>query len=304
MKVLVTGASGFLGSEIVSQLTRGGHEVAALVRGPTASQSNFRWNPATGELEIGAINKWGGPLAVIHLAGENIAARRWTPDQKRKIHDSRVEATRRLCQSLLQLAHKPSVFISASAIGIYGDRGDEILVEESAAGEGFLPEVVHGWESASDSLESGGVRRVLFRLGMILGAEGGALGKMLPIFKLGLGGKVGPGRQWVSWISRADAARLFITAVEEPGWKGVYNAVTPGPARNRDFASKLGKALHRPAVFPAPGWMLRMLFGELADSMLLASQRVKPVRVLETGFAFEHPSLDQAFQYALGSPGA
>ncbi|MGZ8940731.1 MAG: TIGR01777 family oxidoreductase, partial [Limisphaerales bacterium] len=258
------------------------------------------WDVQTGKVDAGAMERWGGPEVFIHLAGENIAARRWSPEQKKRIRDSRVEATKRLAESLSREAPKLRVFIGASAVGFYGDRGDEILTEQSARGEGFLAETCEGWEAAAQPLREANVRVVHLRFGMILSGEGGALTKMLPFFRAGLGGRVGTGEQWVSWIALEDAVRLIEFALQNESVRGAYNAVAPEPVRNREFTSQLAQALKRPAFLPVPGLALRLLYGEMADALLLSSQRVMPERLQQaTGFIFRHPELSKALREVL-----
>ena len=288
-----------MGSHLLPALKEARHNVAVLVRDGSrrGEVKAFEWNPATGEIEAESMEAWK-PEAVVHLAGKNIAADRWNKKAKEEIRTTRVEATDRLCQSLLNLPHPPRIFVSASAIGYYGDRGEELLDEESAPGTGFLPEVAVGWESAGAQMKLAGVRTVWLRFGMILSSRGGALAKMLPIFKAGAGGPAGSGRQWVSWISIEDAVRVILFCLEDD-LAGRVNAVSPTPVRNRDFARALGRALHRPAVAPAPAFALRLAFGEMADALLLSSQRVVPRRLQEKGFQFRHSDLEACFKELL-----
>jgi uncharacterized protein len=294
MKVLISGASGLVGSALVEALVRGGNDVRRLVR-QSGELASIRWNVETGEIDEPALKEWGGPEAVVHLAGENIASGRWTAEKKRRIRESRVEATQRLAKSLAR-AVKVTTFVGASAIGFYGNRGDELLTEASAKGTGFLAEICEGWEAAAEPLAAAGARVVHLRFGMILSGKGGALAKMLPIFRLGLGGRVGSGKQWVSWVTRTDVVRAIEFALARDEARRVFNVVSPNPVQNREFAKELGAALHRPAILPVPGFLLRLVFGELADALLLSSQRVMPEKLLQSGFAFEHPTLREALK--------
>lgn len=302
MKILVSGASGLVGSAVVPALVRSGNDVRKLVRerkpgnGPDGNE--IAWNVETGGVDEKALKEWGGPEAVIHLAGENIANGRWTKEKKRRIRESRVETTQRLAKSLARVGGV-KVFVGASAIGFYGNRGDEVLTEASSRGEGFLAETCEQWEAAPQTLVAGGARVVHLRFGMILSTEGGALAKMLPIFRLGLGGKLGNGRQWVSWVSRNDVVRTIEFALQETAMAGPHNVVAPNPVRNVEFTQELGKAIDRPTVLPAPAFALRMVFGKMAEALLLSSQRVIPERLMRSGFKFEQPTVRDAFEACL-----
>jgi uncharacterized protein (TIGR01777 family) len=285
-----------VGRSLLPVLSAGGHEVRALSRG-SAGGSEIAWNVASGEIDHAALDRWGALDAVIHLAGENIAARRWSAEQKRRIVESRVQATQRLVAHLSR--RKPRLYIGASAVGYYGDRGDEILTEESPGGTGFLADTCEAWEQATAGLTLAGVKVVHLRFGMILGADGGALAKMLPIFRAGLGGKLGSGRQWISWISLQDAVRVVEYCLTRRDISGAYNAVAPNPVRNSEFTAMLAQVLKRPAIFPAPAFALKILYGEMAEGLLLSSQRVLPDRLERAGFDFEHPQLFRAFKAVL-----
>jgi uncharacterized protein (TIGR01777 family) len=285
-----------VGRSLLPVLSAGGHEVRALSRG-SAGGSEIAWNVASGEIDHAALDQWGTLDAVIHLAGENIAARRWSAEQKRRIVESRVQATQRLVAHLSR--RKPRLYIGASAVGYYGDRGDEILTEESPGGTGFLADTCEAWEQATAGLTLAGVKVVHLRFGMILGADGGALAKMLPIFRAGLGGKLGSGRQWISWISLQDAVRVVEYCLTRRDISGAYNAVAPNPVRNSEFIAMLAQVLKRPAIFPAPAFALKILYGEMAEGLLLSSQRVLPDRLERAGFDFEHPQLFRAFKAVL-----
>jgi uncharacterized protein len=303
MKILISGASGLVGSALVDSLVRGGNEVRRLVRDGDG-EDGVRWNVETGEIDDRALAAWGGPEAGVHLAGENIGEGRWTEKKKRRIRESRVEGTEWLAKSLARLG-RVRTFVSASAIGFYGDRGDEVLTERSAKGTGFLADTCESWEAAARPIAEAGARVVHLRFGMILSAEGGALGRMLPVFCAGLGGRLGSGRQWMSWISRADVVRAIEFALREIDAahevKGAFNAVAPNPVRNLEFTKELGRALGRPTVFPVPAFGLRLIFGEMADALLLSSAGVLPERLLQAGFQFEHPTLREALGACLGA---
>jgi uncharacterized protein len=276
VKVAVTGSSGFVGRALVRALREAGDEVIAVPR-DTA--------------EIGAAE------AVVDLAGAPIAVR-WTERRKREILTSRVEGTRRIVEAIARCSNLPRVLVSASAIGFYGDRGDEQLSEESTPGTDFLAGVVREWEAAAAATR---VRSVQLRFGIVLGAHGGALAKMLPPFRMGVGGRLGAGTQWMSWISLHDLVRVIRFAVDENTLSGPVNAVAPNPLTNTGFAATLGHVLHRPAVVPVPGLVLRALFGEMAGLTMLASQRVRPLRLERARFQFNHPSLDAALRHELSA---
>ena len=300
MKIIVTGASGLVGSSLVPSLVGRGHELTQLVRrksgGGGAGVREVEWQPGRGEIDADAL---AGHDAAVHLAGENIAGGRWTDERKRRIRDSRVRGTRLLAETLARLSPRPRVLVSASAIGYYGDRGEEVLTEESAAGTGFLPEVCREWEEATEPARAAGIRTVLLRFGLILSAEGGALAKMLPPFKLGVGGNVGSGRQFYSWVALADVIDVIHFALAGEELSGAVNVVAPGAVTNAEFTKTLGRVLSRPTFFPAPAFGLRLAFGEMADALLLASTRVEPERLRAAGYAFKHPQLEGALRAAL-----
>jgi uncharacterized protein (TIGR01777 family) len=256
------------------------------------------WHPERGEIDAAALE---GHDAAVHLAGESIAGGRWTDERKRRIRDSRVRGTKLLAETLARLSRPPRVFVSASAIGYYGDRGDEVLTEESAAGVGFLPEVCREWEEAAEAARAAGIRTVFLRFGLILSAEGGALAKMLPPFRLGVGGNVGGGRQFYSWVSLADVIDVIHFALADERLGGAVNVVAPQPVTNAEFTKTLGRVLSRPTFFPAPAFGLRLAFGEMADALLLASARVEPARLRAAGYAFKHPQLEGALRSVLGA---
>ena len=292
---MVTGASGLVGGALVPTLTQAGHEVIALVRRPPSGAGERQWDPH-GELPSSIFE---GADAVIHLAGESIAAGRWTVEQKRRILDSRKLGTERLCRALVGLARKPAVLISASAIGYYGDRGDEMLTETSASGTGFLPEVARAWEDATKPAAEAGIRVVLPRIGVVLSTKGGALGKMLLPFRMGAGGRVGSGRQWMSWIHIGDLVAVISSALTGD-LRGTVNAVAPNPVSNADFTRILGEILHRPTILPMPALAVKLVFGEMGQELLLGSQRVLPERLQQAEFSFRYATLKPALKDLLG----
>lgn len=290
MKILVSGASGFIGSAAVSDLEHRGHSVVPLVRSKTNNKAaQVAWEPSRGIIGVlpNTID------AVVHLAGENIVGR-WTKSKKDRIYTSRITGTQILAGCLAAMEPKPKAFISASAIGVYGNRGDAVLTETSPAGEGFLGSVCRDWEAAAEPARQAGIRVVNLRIGMVLATHGGALAKMLPAFRIGLGGALGSGRQWVSWISLTDVVRAIAFALETETLSGPVNTVAPEPVTNACFAKTLGAALHRPAVIPIPAPVLRWTMGDFAQETLLASTRAIPEKLIQAGFRFEHPSLKPA----------
>jgi len=296
MRIAVTGSRGLVGSALVAFLAAGGHEVLRLVRASSGG-GDVQWDPTEG---IKDFSRLEGVDAVVHLAGENIAAGRWTQHRKDEIRRSRVEGTRRLCESLARLSRRPKVLVSASAIGLYGDRGDEVLSEDSAPGKDFLAQVCQGWEAATESASRAGTRVVHLRFGMILSSAGGALKKMLLPFRLGAGGRMGGGSQYVSWIAIDDAIGAIQHAVCTDSLKGAVNGVAPAPVSNAEFTRVLARVLSRPAVFPLPAFAAKLALGEMADALLLASQRVMPVRLQTSGYRFRYPGLESALRHLLG----
>lgn len=294
--VAVTGASGLLGTALLPALRSAGWTPRAVVRRP-ARAGEVQWDPAAGTIDLAALE---GVSAAVHLAGESVAAGRWTDEAKRRIRDSRVLGTRLLSESLARLRTRPRVLVSASAIGIYGDRGDDRLDETSSPGADFLARVGQEWEAAARPAVDAGIRVIHLRFGIVLAREGGALARMMTPFRMGVGGPLGSGRQWMSWIALDDAAGAVLEVLRNEAASGPINAVAPEPVRNAEFAARLGEALHRPALIPVPAFALRALFGELADGALLASQRVLPARLLALGFHFRHPSLPAALEAILG----
>jgi uncharacterized protein len=296
MHVAVTGSRGLVGSALIPFLATGGHRVTRLVRGEPAGPDEVGWDPARGLADPSRLD---GVDAVVHLAGENIAAGRWTPARKAEIRRSRVEGTRRLSEELARLVRPPKILISASAVGFYGDRGSEILTEDSQPGNGFLFEICQAWEAATGPASQAGIRVVNLRFGMVLSPAGGALQKMLPPFKLGLGGRIGSGAQFMSWIAIDDAVGAIHQALSTESLRGPVNAAAPTPVTNAEFTRTLARALRRPAFMPVPSFAARMAFGEMADALLLASARVIPVRLRESGYHFRFPELEGALRYLL-----
>ncbi len=298
MRILISGASGLIGSALVAEATARGHEVVRLVRSPGAvGVGVVYWDPARGILDKESLR---GIDAVVNLAGENIAGR-WTAAKKERILASRVRGTSLLAEALAGLAEPPKVFVSASAIGYYGDRGDEELTEASGPGTGFEPLVCCDWEAAAGAAVRRGIRTGFPRLGMVRSAAGGPLAKMLPVFGLGWGGGVGGGRQYWSWVAIGDAVAAIFHLIETESLSGPVNVVSQEPVTNREFTMALGEVLGRPTVFPLPAWGVKMLFGQMGREVLLASARVRPVRLLETAFQFQRPHLVAALAHVLGA---
>jgi hypothetical protein len=296
MKIAITGSTGLVGSALVPFLTTGGHHVTRIVRTST-TEGDAIWNPDTGQMDADRLE---GLDAVVHLAGENIAARRWNAEQKARIRGSRVQGTSLLCETLARLRRPPRVLVSASAIGFYGNRGDEVLMETTTAGDGFLPDVCREWEAATRAAEKAGIRVVHLRFGIILSPKGGALAKMLTPFRLGLGGRIGNGRQWMSWIAMDDVIGSIYHALATETLSGPVNVVAPDPVTNRDFTKTLGRVLWRPTVFPMPGFMARLAFGEMANDLLLGSSRVRPEKLLQSGYRFLYADLERSLRHLLG----
>jgi uncharacterized protein len=296
MNILVTGASGLIGTALVSSLASSGHEVTRLVRGqPTSEGKTARWDPMAGTIEAGAIE---GVDAVVHLAGENIAER-WTSAKKAKIRDSRVKGTQLLCETLTRLSSPPKTLVSASAIGYYGDRGDAVLTEDSPPGQGFLSEVCRAWEAATEPARQHGIRVVQLRLGVVLSAKGGALAKILPPFRLGLGGVLGSGQHYMSWIALDDAVGAIQHAIATDALQGPTNAAAPRAVTNQEFTKTLGNVLGRPTAIPLPAFAARLMFGEMADEVLLASARIQPTKLVASGYQFRYPELEGALRHVL-----
>ena len=296
-RVLVSGASGMVGRALVPFLRTQGHHVATLVRGRAAKEGEITWDPARGALDPTRLE---GFEAVIHLSGENVGAGRWTAARKDAIMRSRVDATRTLVMALGKVTAKPAVFVSASAVGFYGDCGDEALTEAHGIGHGFLPEVCLAWETHAEGAARLGVRTALLRFGVVLSPAGGALAKMLPAFRAGLGGPMGTGKQYMSWASIEDVVGALYHAMLDARCVGPVNVAAPQAVPNAEFASELGRVLRRPAVLPVPAMVLRSIFGQMADETILCSTRAVPERLRATGFVFRHESLEAALRAVLG----
>lgn len=295
MRTLISGASGLVGCALVESLHAKGHNIRCLQRNKKAGNVRI-WHTD----ELVSPTESAEPFdTVIHLAGENVAQGRWSDSRKRSIMDSRVAGTRELIDYLATLDTPPQTFICASAIGFYGNRGDELLTEKSEAGMGFLAEVCKKWEAEAGRAEKIGARVVNLRFGMVLSPRGGALHKMLPPFKTGLGGQIGTGRQFMSWISIRDLVEIVDFVIHNETIRGPVNVVTPEPVTNKEFTRCLAKALHKPAVLPVPPFVLRLLFGEMADEMLLASSRVKSEKLLESGYCFQDADLQDALDFCI-----
>jgi uncharacterized protein len=297
MRILVTGASGLVGSSLVPYLSVRGNSIVKLTRGDRHVGNGpwATWNPEVGKIDL---SNAGSLDAAVHLAGEPIA-QRWTAPVKQRIRDSRVNGTRLLCQALARLPQPPTTLVCASATGFYGDRGDEWLDEGSRPGTGFLAEVCREWEAATELAAKNGIRAVQARSGIVLAAHGGALAKMLSVFRLGAGGRLADGRAYWSWIALNDLLGVIHHALTNESVQGAVNAVSPNPVTNAEFTKTLGRVLHRPAIFPAPRFALELLLGEMAREAVLASCRVKPAKLVETGFKFQYPELEGALRHLL-----
>lgn len=299
MKILVSGSHGLVGKALVRSLMDDGHEVVRLVRGERAFGSpEVEWKPDKGRIDAEHLE---GIHAVVHLAGESIASGRWNNDKKRRIRDSRVKGTTLLSDALARLSKPPSVFLGASAIGYYGDRADEVLTEKSAPGKDFLADVCKEWEAATRPASEKGIRTVCARFGIILDPNDGALAKMLPPFRMGIGGKVGDGRQWMSWIALADIINGLKFLIGDKTVQGPVNFVAPNPVTNAEFTKTLGRVLSRPTFFPVPAFGARFAFGEMADALLLSSQRVEPSVLEDRGYKFRWPTLEPALRHLLAA---
>ena len=307
MLVAVTGASGLIGTALVRRLQAEGHEVLRLTRSAPSAPDQVRWDPAAGELDPDALAKAD---AVVHLAAANIGEHlRWTGKVKRDLLQSRVQGTRLVAETLAGLARGdggsegPRVLVCASGVGFYGDRGDEVLTESSSGGEGFLADLVRQWEAAAGPAREAGLRVVHLRTGPVQDAAGAGLPKQALMFRLGVGGRFGSGRQWLSWTSLDDIAGAYLHALTHDELEGPVNNVAPNPVTNAEFTATLARVLHRPAVLHAPAFALRLVLGETADEFLLVSQRARPARLLETGYRFRFPELEAALRHTLGRPG-
>jgi uncharacterized protein len=297
MKIVVSGASGLIGHALTTDWTAAGHEVVRLVRKAAPGLTGVAlWNPDTGDLDSSIFDSAD---AVVHLSGETIAQGRWTAARKARIRDSRVKSTECVVQALLRASSPPKALLCASAIGYYGSRGDERLTETSGPGTGFLAEVCQAWETATRPASENGIRVVNLRFGMVLSGKGGALRAMLPAFKLGLGGVVGGGRQYISWIAMDDLAGAVRHLLNDTSVSGPVNLVSPNPVTNVAFTKALGRMLRRPTIIPAPAWAVRLAFGEMADALLLASQRVEPALLLAAGYSFQYGGIESALKHGL-----
>jgi len=303
MKILIAGSSGLVGTALVESLGQAGHTVCRLLRPESAAKAAgarpsvaVRWDPGTGELEGAA----AGADALVNLAGVSIASGRWTAERKRALYGSRVDTTRVLVKAAGQLHPRPRVLVSASAIGYYGSHGDEELGEDSEPGNDFLAGLARDWEQEALRAEDSGMRVVCLRFGVVLARTGGALQRMLLPFQLGAGGRLGSGKQWMSWVTLAEAVSVVRFALENESLRGPVNTVSPNPARYREFTAALARALHRPAIFPAPAFALRLALGVMADALLLVSQRVVPWKLSALGYEFIHPELAGALAAVLG----
>ncbi len=293
MKVLITGSTGLIGTALEESLSANGHKVRGLLRSNFA-KGDPHWNPEEGVIDLGNFTQID---AVIHLAGENISEGRWNEAKKARIRDSRVLGTKLIAEFLAKLEHKPKVFISGSAIGFYGSRGEEEVDENSKPGEGFLPDVSKEWDEAAKPAHNAGIRVVNIRTGVVLSLSGGALKKMLFPFKMGMGGVVGNGKQYMSWVSIDDEVEMIQFAMTNDSISGPVNLVSPNPVSNYQFTKTLGRALRRPTMFPMPAFMARLMFGEMADDLLLASTRVIPRKLINAGYKFQHSTLENALQF-------
>jgi uncharacterized protein (TIGR01777 family) len=297
MRIAVSGASGFVGSALVPALEAAGHDVSRLVRRQAGDASEISWDPAAGILDPAAL---AGVDAIVNLSGATIE-RRWTETRKREIVDSRVGTTSLLARTAAALEPRPAVFLCAGGAGVYGDRGDEVLTEDSPSGAGFLADVCRAWEAAADPAREAGIRVVNFRHGIVLAEGGGALARLLTPFRLGVGGRIGSGRQWWSWVAMPDVVGAYSFALDG-ALSGAVNLCAPNPVTNEQLTNALGRALRRPTVLPLPAFAARLAFGEMADELLLGGQRALPARLLDAGFAFATPTIDEALAQALARP--
>ena len=297
MKIIISGASGLVGCALTSVLRAENHSVFHLVRpGRALAPGEIRWDPHSARIDSPELE---AADALVHLSGANISERRWTPQRKQMLRSSRIDSTRVLVDSLAQLRQKPRAFVSASAVGYYGNRGEEILSEASEPGRDFLSLLARDWEAEASRAAQSGIRTVILRFGVILAEQGGALPQMIRPFRFGVGGRLGQGRQWLSWIALEDVVGIVRWAIADSRFHGPVNVVSPAPVRNADFARVLGRVLHRPALFPAPEFMLRLAWGEMADALLLASQRAVPEQLLAANYRFQFPDLEATLKKIL-----
>ena len=298
MKILITGASGLIGKALQTSFRDKGHEMLLASRSEAKVAGHIQWSADTGFRDED-LSRLEGLDAVIHLAGENVSGLRWTDEKKKSIRDSRVFGTRSMIETFDKLADKPKLFISGSAIGFYGDRGDDKLAESSAAGKTFLAEVCKEWEAESRRAEDLGIRTVLLRTGIVLSKDGGALATMLTPFKFGVGGVIGDGKQWMSWISLEDVVGIVNFALENESVRGALNVVAPNPVTNEEFTKTMGTVLYRPTFLPLPEFAVHMVFGEMGDALLLDSTRVVPKRLKDAGYQFKFADLKRALENAV-----
>lgn len=298
MKILITGASGLIGTALQKSFAEKGYEMLLATRGDPKRPEQIKWDMEAGFAETD-VSRLEGLDAVIHLAGENVSGLRWTDDKKNAIRESRIKGTHNVVNTLSKLENKPKVFISGSATGFYGDRGDDVMTETSTAGDTFLAEVCKAWEIESRRAEDMGIRTVLLRTGIVLSKDGGALATMLTPFKFGVGGVVGSGKQWMSWISLDDVVEIINFVLENETLRGAVNVVAPNPVTNEEFTKTLGTVLYRPTFLPLPSFAVNLVFGEMGDALLLDSTRVEPKRLQEAGFKFEFTDLKTAMEHAV-----
>ncbi len=298
MKILIAGATGLIGTALRDALKAKGHEMIFVSRSEPRNENFVQWSMDEGFREDD-LPRLEGLDAAINLAGESISGLRWTEEKKKAIRDSRVDGTRRLIELFAKLKQPPRTFIAGSAVGFYGDRGDDVMTEASTAGDTFLAEVCKEWEAESRRAEDLGIRTVLLRTGIVLSKDGGALGTMLTPFKFGVGGVVGSGKQWMSWVSLDDEIRAIVYALENENIRGAVNVTSPNPVTNEEFTRTLGDVLYRPTILPLPEFAVNMIFGEMGDALLLDSSRVVPKRLEDNGFEFKYPELKLAIQEAV-----
>ena len=291
MRIVVTGSTGFIGSALLPILRNAGHDAVPLVR--SKSSKGVFWDPETGRIEMEELKDFD---AVVHLAGENIASGRWTSARKARLRNSRIKGTTLISESIAKMPRPPQVLVSASAIGYYGDRGSEALREDSAPGHGFLADLCREWEASTEAASRKGIRVIRMRFGIVLAPHGGVLGKMLLPFKLGVGGKVGSGTQYMSWITLDDLCDAILHAIQTTALSGPVNAVAPNPVTNLEFTKTLGRVLKRPTLFPMPAFAARLALGEMADELLLSSAKVEPARLVASDFQFKHKDLESALR--------
>jgi uncharacterized protein (TIGR01777 family) len=297
MKEVISGASGLVGTALTKELQRQGDTVVRLVRPGHAKQArDISWEPTARKIDAAGLN---GADAVVDLSGASIAGARWTPKRKAELRGSRIDTTKLLVDTFASMKNRPKIFVAASAVGYYGNRADEVLTEQSTPGTGFLAQLARDWEAEARRAETLNIRTVILRFGVVLARKGGALPQMLRPFRFGVGGRMGDGQQWLSWITLVDLVAVILEALRNDRYYGVFNAVAPAPVRNADFARIAGASLQRPAVLPAPRFALRLLLGEMADDALLASQRAVPARLESIGYTFQFPTLEASLRAIL-----